>query len=644
VEMRAGTLKPLKDKLAERQRYGIYFTSQVLSDFLATSAMNALLQEHFGGAPDSVEAYEARQKYLESVRVVDFACGSGAFLVSAYRILLREYARTRDALTQLRPGMEQRPLFDYVDSATQASLLRNCLNGVDLLPQAVELAKLALWLRSARKGERIADLGSNLVVENSLDIEKTWSKLGCGPGSFDLVLGNPPWGIDLSNDEHESACRALGLPATPRWDSWELFLLLGLCSLKPGGRLALVLPDTFFSPEKARTRRIVLEKTVLEKLHNLGPDWFGPNVRMGTVLMQARAGGRPLMNDISCLLLSGQTRRDAIGGSIPLAQLEAQLARRVPQERCAASEAADIEVFRSRRDDEVMATMASHSRDLAAVCERGRGEEMAKSGLLWCCPSCLSYTTPGRISKGVYLPKPCPQCAYQLTAEECSKVFLVEPLGVPRTLSAPFLDGDDISRRYAPVAPTRQIRLDLSGFKYKQAALFAGRKLMVRQAGVGLVATLDESGARCPQSVYVYRVRDEFTSQGYRPEFILGTLLSRTMTYFVFKRFGEVDPARAHAKLTHERLATLPIPKVDPASPVQRAAHDRICDRVTALLSNSVPLGGVEDREVEQALRGLWGLSAEDGAYVNGEFAGLPESQAVRDLFPGGPPKRGGLL
>ena len=49
-------------------------------------------------------------------------------------------------------------------------------------------------------------------------------------------------------------------------DSLELFVVLGLSMLRDGGTLALVLPDTFFSPEKARLREILLTQTQLEIL------------------------------------------------------------------------------------------------------------------------------------------------------------------------------------------------------------------------------------------------------------------------------------------------------------------------------------------------------------------------------------------
>ena len=111
------------------------------------------------------------------------------------------------------------------------------------------------------------------------------------------------------------------------------------------------------------------------------------------------------------------------------------------------------------------------------------------------------------------------------------------------------------------------------------------------------------------------------------------------MAYFVFKRFAEIDVAKAHAKLTHQRLEGLPIPVVDFANQFQHAAHDAIITDVGLLLHGGAELGGEEDRRIEQNLRILWGLSGTNGAYINGEFYDLPDGQAMRDLFPHGRPK-----
>ncbi len=111
------------------------------------------------------------------------------------------------------------------------------------------------------------------------------------------------------------------------------------------------------------------------------------------------------------------------------------------------------------------------------------------------------------------------------------------------------------------------------------------------------------------------------------------------MSYVVFKRFAETDPSKAHAKLTHVRIQDLPIPLVDPQDRESKRLHDRIVVAAQALLAGADRLGGIADLQIEQDLRTLWGLSGDDGAYINGEFHGLPEGQVIRDLFPDGVPR-----
>ena len=126
--------------------------------------------------------------------------------------------------------------------------------------------------------------------------------------SFDLVVGNPPWGGEIESDMYTACCLHLGIDPEPRWDSWELFVHLGLALLRDGGRLAFVLPDTIFSPEKERTRRLILNSGAIEYFHNIGTNWF-EKVRMGSVLVQVRRGTRPMGHTFRALLLSGDHRK-----------------------------------------------------------------------------------------------------------------------------------------------------------------------------------------------------------------------------------------------------------------------------------------------------------------------------------------------
>ncbi len=639
------------DRLRQRKQHGIYYTSELLSDYLTSQALDALLREAEQGISDEGAdiggVLEARQQRLGELRIVDMACGSGAFLVSSYQAMLEEFWSIRDGLDAMQSS--QPNLLSLGQSLTQAKLLRDTLYGADLLPQAVEIAKLALWLRSARKNEKVADLSANLVSVDSLMVDRVLGEMDAKLGTFDLVVGNPPWGGDIASDVYAACCQKLGMNPEPRWDSWELFVAFGLALLRPGGRLAFVLPDTIFSPEKERTRRLILESGAIEYFHNLGTDWF-EKVRMGTTVIQVRRDSVPIGHTFKALLLSGEGRRQAQDGKLPLSQLVAKFGRDIPQDRCLASPTAEIEVFRSARDDALIDAMVDNSHGLAELCDRGRGEEINKAGVLWVCPSCLTATVPGTKRKRDprqpdgqrYNPKVCSGCELELTEDNVGREKLVQlkEHSEPDTVTAPFIDGDDISRRYLTITPKKELRLEFKGFEFKPAANYAAPKLLIRQAGVGLLATLDSSSSRVPQSVYWYRLKPEYEKAGYAQEFLLGALLSRTMAYYVFKRFSEVDPARAHAKVTHARLSNFPIPKVDFSDRAQRRLHNDVTAAVAKLLRGEAQVGGAEDMGIDVALRQLWGLPPDDGLYINLELARLPEGQVIRDLFPKGAPKQ----
>lgn len=650
VDLSAGK-KLTADRLGERKRHGIYYTSELLSDSLCEGSVRAILDEFapIGRTRNHAELRErlnARRECLRRLRVIDLACGSGAFLVSCYQSLLGELWRIEDAINALSGARDD--LITQSERLSRSQLLRDALHGVDLLPQAAEIAKLALWLRSARKGEKVPDLARNIISADSLDVDRVLELLETELGTFDLVVGNPPWGAEMAEDEKTRAAIRLGLDGTRDWDSFELFAALGMAFLKPGGRLGLVLPDTFFSPEKAKTRELLLRGGMVERINDLGPDWF-KDVRMGTVLLQLRRGEPQMGSTFRSVLLSGELRRRAIAGKVPLTQIEAKLGRSIPQDRALAANDFEIEVFRSVRDDEIMDRMLRSSIPLNELCNRGRGEEMSKSGLLWVCPSCFTATVPATKRKAdphnpdgpKYRDKACPGCGLRLDESNAAERFLVTSKGPDASENqAGYVDGDDLIQRWQAVQPTKSIDLGLKGFPYKDRRTYEAPKILVRKTGVGLMAAYDTTGARFPQTVFFYRLTPTAQKEGYREPFVLAALLSRTMAYYLFKRYGQIDPARGHAHVTHKRLEALPIPRVDFSDPAQRQQHDEIVRLAEALLAGDAETSREEDMRIELLLRELWGISAEDGLHVNLELAQVPEGQVLRELFPEGLPKQ----
>jgi len=209
--------KPKMAKSAQRKRGGIYYTPREFTGFIINHTVDKMAKEkirdvanQYGIDPENIPASDHDPKIikycsdcidvLRQIKIVDPACGSGAFLIRAYEILEEKYLDIVDTLTfhdekHAEKLREQIPDF----------ILHDNLFGLDLSSEAVEITQLALWLRSAQKGKTLADLSQNIVCGNSLvtdtqvdphamEWEKTFPEIFSreNPG-FDCVIGNPPW-------------------------------------------------------------------------------------------------------------------------------------------------------------------------------------------------------------------------------------------------------------------------------------------------------------------------------------------------------------------------------------------------------------------------------------------------------------------
>jgi tRNA1(Val) A37 N6-methylase TrmN6 len=107
-------------------------------------------------------------------------------------------------------------LFDapMVISDVSADILENNLFGVDINEESVEIARLSLWLRSAKKGRKLNNLSDNIKCGNSLidDPEVAGEKAFkweeefpqvFAKGGFDVVIGNPPY-VKIQNLDYRA--------------------------------------------------------------------------------------------------------------------------------------------------------------------------------------------------------------------------------------------------------------------------------------------------------------------------------------------------------------------------------------------------------------------------------------------------------
>ena len=218
VHVTKGGSVSVKEKPEVRKAGGVYYTPRYVVNYIVERTVGELVK---GKPPNEVSR----------LAILDPACGSGSFLISAFERICEAYLRWYHAHPE-----KQQDEYCYMDAQGNLHLtthlkrqvLLNNIFGVDIDPQAVEVTMLSLYLK-ALEGETQAsvaaqqrlfpeeallpDLSRNIRIGNSL-VESDYSDLFRDvdeedkirpfdwdtqfadihtKGGFDAVIGNPPY-------------------------------------------------------------------------------------------------------------------------------------------------------------------------------------------------------------------------------------------------------------------------------------------------------------------------------------------------------------------------------------------------------------------------------------------------------------------
>jgi len=245
---RQGTLKVSRARQG-RRRAGLFFTPGWLAQQMAAW----LLPEHEQRPPRAV---------------LDPACGSGRLLWSLAQRLLP-------------------PATDAQRAAACRQLVQSTLRGVEVDPLAAAICRTRFWLEADPLQGPVAGLERLVTVADaicgSLDGRQEgcldWSSVFGGQlddGGFGIIVTNPPFEVlrgyarRRGLEEYAERIRRSGyqLALQGNLNTWRLFLERCLQLLRPGGRLAIVLPAGFTTDRSAgKLRRRLLESGWLRRLN-----------------------------------------------------------------------------------------------------------------------------------------------------------------------------------------------------------------------------------------------------------------------------------------------------------------------------------------------------------------------------------------
>ena len=309
-----------------RKRDGVVYTPDYIARFIVAETLGTHLREIFDdtmrahakkGADVTdyenvpwrkksaeVEAWQAYRDRLKTLRIVDPACGSGVFLIMAFDFMKAELTRVNDKIKDLLPKAEHfGDLFDYVPDS---EILSDNLFGVDVNEESIEITKLSLWIKTARRGKVLDSLSGSIRVGDSLiedsnfaylDHAFTWETAFPGvfaEGGFDVVLGNPPYVrmefLKLLKPYLEKRYEVV----SDRADLYCYFYERGLRLLKPGGRLGYISSNTFFKTGSGKPlREYLLKEATIESVVDFGDLQVFEGVTTYPAILTMKRGAAP---------------------------------------------------------------------------------------------------------------------------------------------------------------------------------------------------------------------------------------------------------------------------------------------------------------------------------------------------------------
>ncbi len=236
---------------------------------------------------------------LETIRIIDPSCGSGAFLIEAFNQLYVEYVRAQGYVTDVTG----KTLFDI-----RKAILEHNLYGVDLNEAAVGIARLSCWIQTAEEGKKLTSLDHNFRHGNSVvtdpavhpdafDWQAAFPEV-FAKGGFDVVVGNPPYVRQEWIKDYKAHWEANFQSYASTADLFVYFYELGVKLLRPDGRLGFITSGGWVRGAYGEgLRKFLAENAGLESMIDFGefqPFEDAEMIRPTIAIASKRTPGGPM--------------------------------------------------------------------------------------------------------------------------------------------------------------------------------------------------------------------------------------------------------------------------------------------------------------------------------------------------------------
>ncbi len=194
--------------------------------------------------------------------IIDFACGSGGFLI-------KSFAKMKEILNRLPEATFKS--IGTTKEKFEENLKKNQIFGIDAEPRAVRVAKMNMMLwgdgRKIVRGNGLARVDWQNTPYPLSEYDENNDNSGCS-----LILANPPFIKEKDPEILKMYSLAEGKNSV---DAQTLFLERGINLLRPGGRMLIVLPEGILSNDDSiKTREFILRNAKIKAIIELPTHTF----------------------------------------------------------------------------------------------------------------------------------------------------------------------------------------------------------------------------------------------------------------------------------------------------------------------------------------------------------------------------------
>jgi hypothetical protein len=596
----------IEEKPEVRKAGGVYYTPRYIVDYIVEQTVGKLLEDR------------TPEKSLD-LKILDPACGSGSFLIRAFERVCEHWQQD----LKKHPSKRKRE-WCWVDDATgdvhlttdlKRRILTSNIYGVDLDPGAVEVTQLSLYLkmlegetRHTLAAERdlfgsdialLPPLQNNIQCGNSLiasdfsidpdelirvrafDWDVRFREI-MKNGGFDAVIGNPPYRmLQPHNTEVQELDYLKGryVAAEFKMELFHMFLQRGVELLKENGLHGYIVPTTILNNVYAESlRKWLMARCAIQQIAIAqGRVFEDADVHTTVLILAAKSDEKVRANNAIQTTSALGPGFVAVASNMSVTQ----------QLRFAALSGVTWNILLNERNVGLISRLTNEFDALKDVSVINRGLITGNRD---------AYFSEKRLTKSY----------------------------------VPIIAGGDVHRYFTnePSEFVRFERPDSAGGCWDAAVHLAAHKVVVRQIGIEPTASLLTQPVAVTGNIFTVRgtsLSDE--------KVLLALINSKVASFFWRTMFA--DFKSSFPQVTIFSLGQLPTYKKNVGNrPSETACHDRLVELVDKMLTLTPKLrletneakkrtlqNAVEatDRQIDQLVYELYGLTPEEIALVEGE-------------------------